>query len=77
MGVVRLSDVVRAFGTTRMLELDETFLCVRKLSRWRCGKQDNDGANSQKGYRIQVTLVYEQNVMLSSWRAYRLGLDGR
>jgi len=29
MGVARLSDVVRAFGTTRLLVLNDTFLCVR------------------------------------------------
>ena len=64
MGVARLSDVVRAFGTTRLLVLNDTFLCVRKLSRSRCGKHHNDGANSPEGYRIQVSLVYGQDVIL-------------
>jgi len=64
MGVAHLSDVVRAFGTTRLLVLNDTFLCVRKVSRWRCGKQDDDGANPPEGYRIQVCLVYGQDVML-------------
>ena len=64
MGVARLSDVVRAFGTTRLLVLNDTFLCLRKLSRWRCDKQDDDGAKVPEGYRIQVSLVYEQDVIL-------------
>jgi len=64
MGVARLSDVVRVFGTTHLLVLNDTFLCVRRLSRWRCGKQYDDGANFPEGYRIQVSLVYEQDVML-------------